>query len=250
MNGAPLPVPVCDGLLRRASSAAIRGIAPELAHAMRTRQIHRTETEMRCSVLDAVHFPTHAARYWQSVREQCVMLAECTRLFFDQRRLLLRRARNEWLLRWFGWFPFMGEALRIELDESIVREQFMRQEAEDRVREILLWEKIKAEETAADPTFDRENVDTHQLISYTKMFALRAAHSDAERMSGGELDNLLGQLRASVALAEERGVLPQVLEGLPKEVCLPMLSMVVAGLDDDDRATLAALTSERMPDAA
>ena len=36
------------------------------------KQVYRTETEMRLSVLNDAKHPTPAAKYWQSVREQSV----------------------------------------------------------------------------------------------------------------------------------------------------------------------------------
>ena len=50
------------------------------------RQVFRTETEMRISVLNDIKFPTPAAKYWQCVREQAVFYENLVVLSFDYRR--------------------------------------------------------------------------------------------------------------------------------------------------------------------
>jgi hypothetical protein len=45
-------------------------IKDELEDTWEKKQIFRTETEMRISVLNDAKFPTRAAKYWQAVREQ------------------------------------------------------------------------------------------------------------------------------------------------------------------------------------
>ena len=45
-------------------------LIPELKDTWRKKQMFRTETEMRFSVLSDNKYPTRAAKYWQSVREQ------------------------------------------------------------------------------------------------------------------------------------------------------------------------------------
>lgn len=209
-----LPVPICDSLLTAEDSATLYGMGDSIAHAMRVRQIHRTETEMRISVLDAIHYPTPASRYFQAVREQCVMVGEMTRLFFDMRKANLARKRAQAVIEDPNASAFDKEEAQITVDEFDLNEQFRKLEAADRAREIRLWETIKNEQIETDPTFDRDNVDSHQLVSYTVRFILRAQISDASKMTGGELDNLLGQLRAGVALAQKRGVMPTVLSQL------------------------------------
>ena len=45
-------------------------LIPELQDTWHKKQMFRTETEMRFSVLSDNKYPTKAAKYWQSVREQ------------------------------------------------------------------------------------------------------------------------------------------------------------------------------------
>lgn len=212
-----LPIPICESLLSKKDAERLFNIGASIDHAMYARQVFRTETEMRISVLDAVHFPTPGSRYWQAIREQCGMVGELSRLFFDERRLQIRRRRA---VQAQADAEARGDAIgfdeaQIDIDECDLQQRTMALEAKDRVREIMLWEELKQEQIAADPTFDRDDVNSHQLVSYTKQFILRAEMSDASKMSGGELDNLMGQLRSGVALAVKKGVIKQVLDGLP-----------------------------------
>ena len=50
------------------------------------KQMFRTETEMRFSVLSDNKYPTKAAKYWQSVREQNTHFENLVHLSFDARK--------------------------------------------------------------------------------------------------------------------------------------------------------------------
>src|SRR6056300_852237 len=58
----------------------------ELRDTWTKKQIFRTETEMRFSVLNDFKYPTKASKYWQCVREQNVYLENLMSLSFDYRR--------------------------------------------------------------------------------------------------------------------------------------------------------------------
>ena len=49
---------------------SFKKLIPELQDTWMKKQMFRTETEMRFSVLSDNKYPTKAAKYWQSVREQ------------------------------------------------------------------------------------------------------------------------------------------------------------------------------------
>ena len=57
----------------------------ELRDTWSKKQVFRTETEMRMSVLQDAKYPTNAAKYWQCVREQNVFLENLMNLSFDYR---------------------------------------------------------------------------------------------------------------------------------------------------------------------
>ena len=52
----------------------------ELKDTWNKKQIFRTETEMRFSVLNDLRYPTKASKYWQCVREQNVYLEQKKRI--------------------------------------------------------------------------------------------------------------------------------------------------------------------------
>ena len=69
-------------------------LIPELQDTWMKKQMFRTETEMRFSVLSDNKYPTKAAKYWQCVREQNVFLENLMSLSFDCRR---QEAKIKWL---------------------------------------------------------------------------------------------------------------------------------------------------------
>ena len=70
-------------VLTPSDQAAIVALAEELRDTWQKRQVFRTETEMRFSVLDDGTHPTPAAKYWQAVREQAAMLDNLVALSFE-----------------------------------------------------------------------------------------------------------------------------------------------------------------------
>ena len=65
---------------------AFKDLTEELRDIWTKKQIFRTETEMRFSVLNDYKYPSKAAKYWQCVREQNVYLEQLMQLSFDYRR--------------------------------------------------------------------------------------------------------------------------------------------------------------------
>jgi hypothetical protein len=55
-------------MLKPEDAGAIVELREELGENWRKKQIFRTETEMRISVLNDAKHPTNASKYWQSVR--------------------------------------------------------------------------------------------------------------------------------------------------------------------------------------
>jgi hypothetical protein len=138
----------------------------ELADNWNKKQIFRTETEMRVSVLNEMKFPTPASKYWQSVREMSAHFDALMILSFDMRKADVERLRLE---RKMKEAELKGDQLdimelQIDLDQNLYNKACMEQIAHDRVREIQTWSKIKAE--LNDGSFDDQNVNTHQAESY------------------------------------------------------------------------------------
>ena len=82
-------------MLTPADAGAIVELREELGDNWRKKQIFRTETEMRISVLNDAKHPTNASKYWQSVREQGAMFDALMGLTFDLRRSKLSRRKLE-----------------------------------------------------------------------------------------------------------------------------------------------------------
>ena len=65
---------------------ALIELKDELKDTWHKKQVFRTETEMRMSVLQDAKYPTKAAKYWQCVREQNVFFENLMSLSFDYRK--------------------------------------------------------------------------------------------------------------------------------------------------------------------
>ena len=63
-----------------------KDLVPELQDTWSKKQMFRTETEMRFSVLNDAKYPTKAAKYWQSVREQNTHFENLMHLSFEYRK--------------------------------------------------------------------------------------------------------------------------------------------------------------------
>ena len=153
------------------------------------RQLYRTETEMRVSVLNDIKFPTIAAKYWQCVREMSVFYQNLVTLSFDYRRNKIKQVMKEKEIK--DNFGPKRELLEIDLDEMKFAQSNMRHTAKDRMREIKLWLTIMQECVEDDPTFDTHNVNTHQLNSYVQRF--KAQIENIGNASPSEKANLMGQ---------------------------------------------------------
>jgi hypothetical protein len=71
-----------------------KAMTTELKDTWTKKQMFRTETEARFSVLQDNRYPTKAAKYWQCVREQSSYLDNLMTLSFEYRR---NEAKIKWL---------------------------------------------------------------------------------------------------------------------------------------------------------
>tara|TARA_B110000285_G_scaffold102988_1_gene117190 strand:- start:1528 stop:2220 length:693 start_codon:yes stop_codon:yes gene_type:complete len=175
----------------------------ELRDTWTKKQIFRTETEMRFSVLNDMKYPTPAAKYWQCVREQNVYLENLMSLSFEYRRneVKIKKLEEKLLTEEDS---LKKELFQIDIDEKNFAKASMQLTARDRMREIKLWSKLKKE--ADDGTFDKEDVNTHQLESYHKIMINRKDTLTAGS-SQPEVFNVLGQLQTIERVKKERGQL-------------------------------------------
>jgi hypothetical protein len=176
----------------------------ELKTSWNKRQVFRTETEMRFSVLNDGNFPTNPSKYWQAVREQTVMLDNLVSLSFEIRRNDIKRKKLEQRLK-NTYDNLEYDEIQIDIDETNWQRANMEQVAKDRVREILLWSQIKNE--LDDGTFDTKNVNTHQAESY-KLALQNRLQTLTEGSSQAEVLNVIGPLNTLERL-QQNGTLPK-----------------------------------------
>ena len=83
-----------NNLLEQSDLTDFKGMVDELRDTWTKKQVFRTETEARFSVLQDNRYPTKASKYWQCVREQSSYLDNLMTLSFDYRR---NEAKIKWL---------------------------------------------------------------------------------------------------------------------------------------------------------
>jgi hypothetical protein len=185
-------------MLPSKSNQFLAKLKTELDDNMNKRQIYRTETEMRASVLNDGKHPTRASKYWQCVREQGMMYENLRMNTFDYRK------RNVELLRKKDKIQkcedeFDRMELEIEIEELGFALDNIRIQAMDRVREIEHWSRIKAE--LDDGSFDTENVNTHQSESLELQLRNRL-NTLSSGSSQSEILNVVGPLETIQKLNE------------------------------------------------
>jgi hypothetical protein len=182
--------PSLNNLLDPEDVKQFKAMTAELRDTWTKKQVFRTETEMRMSVLQDMKYPTKAAKYWQCVREQNVFLENLMSLSFDCRR---SEAKVKWLEKKIETEQdeYKLEKYKIDLDEARYGLANMQLVAKDRMREIKLWSTLKKE--FDDGTFDTKDVNRHQLDSY-HMIMKNKAETLTSGSSQPEVFNVLGQL--------------------------------------------------------
>jgi hypothetical protein len=183
--------PSLNNLLDPNDVQEFKELTNELRDTWTKKQVFRTETEMRMSVLQDAKYPTKASKYWQCVREQNVFLENLMSLSFDARRneVKLKRLQEKLLTE---EDPLKKELLQIDIDEKTYSVANMQLVARDRMREIKLWSLLKKEFN--DGSFDDKDVNTHQLDSY-HLIMKNKAETLTSGSSQPEVFNVLGQLQ-------------------------------------------------------
>jgi hypothetical protein len=181
-----------------------KSLIPELKDTWKKKQVFRTETEMRFSVLSDNKYPTRAAKYWQCVREQNTHFENLMHLSFDARkndveieklRIKIKEEKDK----------LEKQLLQIELEEKIYGKAGMELVAKHRMREVATWSKLKKE--FHDGSFDDRDVNTHQAQSYK----IRLEHQKATLTPGSsqpEVFNVLGQLDTLNRVMKDGELLP------------------------------------------
>ena len=180
-----------------------KALTEELRDTWTKKQVFRTETEMRFSVLNDLRYPNNASKYWQCVREQNVYLEQMMKLSFEYRRNESKIKKLKKLLD-KETDEYKKEVYEIDLDDRNFSKANMQLVARDRMREIKLWSKLKAE--VDDGTFDTQNVNTHQLEAYHKIMINRK-DTLSPQSSQPEVFNVLGQLQTIERVQKEKAQL-------------------------------------------
>mgnify|MGYP003146620742 FL=1 len=167
-------------------------LIPELKDTWKKKQMFRTETEMRFSVLSDNKYPTKAAKYWQSVREQNTHFENLMHLSFDARKNAVEIKKLEKKIEQEK-DKLERELLEIELEQKIYNQASMELVAKHRMREVATWSKLKKE--FDDGNFDKRDVNTHQAKSYLLRLQ-RQKETITPGTSQPEVFNVLGQLEA------------------------------------------------------
>src|SRR5210317_2613368 len=169
-----------------------KAMTSELKDTWTKKQMFRTETEARFSVLQDNRYPTKAAKYWQCVREQASYLDNLMTLSFDYRR---NEAKIKWLEKKIEseQDEYKLTKYQIDLDEAKFGKASMEKTAKHRMREIKMWSKLKGEFN--DGSFNDKDVNQHQLESYGLQYFEKAKALN-EHSSEAEVFNIMGQLQS------------------------------------------------------
>jgi len=181
-----------NNLLEQEDLNSFKGMVEELRDTWTKKQMFRTETEARFSVLQDNRYPTKAAKYWQCVREQSSYLDNLMTLSFDYRR---NEAKIKWLEKKIETEQdeYKLTKYKIDLDEARFGKASMEKVAKHRMREIKMWSKLKKEFN--DGSFNDKDVNEHQLESYGLQYFEKAKTLN-EHSSESEKFNILGQLQS------------------------------------------------------
>jgi len=192
-------------ILDKSQASEFKKMVPELQDTWMKKQMFRTETEMRFSVLSDNKHGTNASKYWQSVREQNSHFENLMQLSFNARKAaveikkLYKKLKKE-------KDPLEQELLEIEIEQEHYSKANMELIAKHRMREIITWSKLKKE--FDDGSFDTKDVNTHQSDSYLD----RLQHMNKTITPGTtqpEVFNLVGQLDTLKRLRKSGELLSQ-----------------------------------------
>jgi hypothetical protein len=193
-----------SNILDKEDVKEFKKLIPELQDTWHKKQMFRTETEMRFSVLSDNKYPTRAAKYWQSVREQNTHFENLVHLSFDARKneVEIKKIQRDLDKE---KDPIEKELKQIELEEKLYAKAQMELVAKHRMREVATWSKLKKE--FDDNSFNKEDVNDHQAHSYM----LRLQHQKNTITPGTsqpEVFNVLGQLETLERVIRDKELAP------------------------------------------
>ncbi len=203
LTALPFDIITQSDIVSAGDLTALGEMAPELKENFLKVQVFRTRTEMEISVLNDLKHPTHADKYWQSVREMNVMFNELVMLSYEYRKNLVE-------IRQLQVKPiadeFEHELNKIEIEKKTFIARQQERTAKARIEELKNWSEIKAREAAQMTEKELADVDNHQLVSYARRFINQSLVA-GDSGSPAEKQNLRGLLVTSLDRCEKRGLL-------------------------------------------
>ena len=187
-------------LLSQQDSKSYENLIEELRDNYKKDTMFRTEVEMRFSVLDDGTHPTRGAKYWQSVKEQKTHLLSLIELSFEYRILTVEIKKTQKQID-LEEDELEKELLQVELEKKLWGKRNMEFEGGHRMRELTSWSKIKKE--LDDGSFNTQNVESHQLESYQKMYQNKQK-SITPGTPQSSVFNIYSQLQTVTRILEEK----------------------------------------------
>ena len=192
-----------DRVLSNEDLATFKSLIPELKDTCTKKQVFRTETEMRFSVLNDGRHPTPAGKYWQCVREQNTHFDQLLETSFKARKVAVELEQVKRKLA-KEKDDLERELLQIDIEQKIFAQATLELQARHRMREVATWSKIKKELDKGK--FSTKDPNDHQLESYHKQYEIRAGAINQYTTPESSL-NIIGQLNTIKRLKAERKTL-------------------------------------------
>jgi len=200
----------------------LTGMMGELQNTFEKMRIWRTETEMRVSVLSDISHPTKASKYWQATLEQNVFFENLVTLSFEYRRNLVKIERLTKKIE-KATDELDKKDLTIDLEEAMYTKLHHEKQSKERMRELKLWSTIKEE--LDDGSFDTDNINTDQLIGFTRSF-VQEALMITENTAIEAKTNILSKMISSVRRCKELGIYDDAMSVFPEDVKKTVLAQL------------------------
>jgi len=189
-------------------------------------QIYRTETEARTSVLNKTRFPTAPSQYYQSLKELNVHQGELVNLLYQyetknedvniikadimELEEKLEELENDENSKEYDLIKVKSEINKkyIQLKQYNFELKNMKRVADDRKREILMWDKILNE---LKPKLEEDNIpmddpNYHQALSYAlrDIKKLIQALNSSKDEDQENIDSIHSRIIQTVQLLQQR----------------------------------------------
>ena len=192
-----------DKVLTNEDLTLFKSLIPELKDTWNKKQVFRTETEMRFSVLNDARHPTQASKYWQCVREQNTHFNQLLETSFKARKVAIEL---EQVKRKFEeeTDDLEKELLKIDIEQKIFAQATLELQAKHRMREVATWSKIKKELDKGK--FNTKDPNIHQLDSYHQQYVIKS--KSLNQFTAPEASfNIIGQLSTIARIKNENNAI-------------------------------------------